>query len=105
MSHPAAWQRPTSSSTGRGIDGDADQDTARAGGRWIRRGAYAVTATTTNVNPNFAYQYRLVATNTLGSYVGQFNSFTISPPAPPAPAPPPSGRGGGGGGSGSLNLA
>jgi Ca2+-binding RTX toxin-like protein len=62
-----------------------------------------VTATTTNVNPNFAYEYRLVATNALGSHVGQFKSFTISPPAPPAPpVTPPSGGGGGAGGS--LNL-
>jgi hypothetical protein len=62
-------------------------------------GAHGVSATTTNVNPNFAYEYRLVATNALGSHVGQFKSFTISPPAPPAPP-----SGGGSGGSGSLNL-
>ena len=68
-------------------------------------GVQAVTATTTNVNPNFAYEYRLVATNSLGSHTGQFRSFTISPPAPPAPpVTPPSSGGGGGGGSGSLNL-
>ncbi len=64
--------------------------------------AQAVTATTTNVNPNFAYEYRLVATNSLGSHVGQFNSFTISPPAPPAP--PPSSGGGTSSSGGSLNL-
>jgi hypothetical protein len=64
-------------------------------------GAHGVTATTTNVNPNFAYEYRLVATNALGSHVGEFKSFTISPAAPPTT--PPSG-GGGGGAGGSLNL-
>ena len=68
-------------------------------------GVQAVSATTTNVNPSFAYEYRLVATNSLGSHTGQFRSFTISPPAPPAPpVTPPSSGGGGGGGSGSLNL-
>ena len=69
-------------------------------------GVQAVTATTTNVNPSFAYEYRLVATNALGSHVGEYKSFTISPPPPPAPpappatppAAPPSG------GVGSLNL-
>ncbi len=68
-------------------------------------GVRGVTATTTNVNPNFAYEYRLVATNALGSHVGEFKSFTISPPAPPAPPPaPPATPPSGGGGSGSLNL-
>ena len=68
-------------------------------------GVQAVSATTTNVNPSFAYEYRLVATNSLGSHVGAFRSFTISPPAPPAP--PVHRRaavGDAGGGSGSLNL-
>ena len=66
--------------------------------------AHGVTATTTNVNPNFAYEYRLVATNSLGSYVGQFNSFTISPPTPPPSSGGGGSGGGGSGGGGSLNL-
>ena len=59
--------------------------------------AHGVTATTATIIQSFAYEYRLVATNALGSHAGVFRSVTIAPPAPPAP-PPPSG------GGGSLNL-
>ena len=65
--------------------------------------AHGVTATTATIIQSFAYEYRLVATNALGSHAGVFRSVTIAPPAPPAP-PPPAGGGGGGGGGGSLNL-
>jgi hypothetical protein len=54
-----------------------------------------------DLQPGTLYQYRLVATNALGTSRGDFKAFTTLAPAPPPP--PPSG-GGGGGGGGSLNL-
>ena len=59
--------------------------------------AHGVTATTATIIQSFAYEYRLVATNALGSHAGAFRSVTIAPPPPPAPPPPA-------GGGGSLNL-
>ena len=70
------------------FDGLADDGAGRPGGCRLRRLGARRHGDDGDLIQSFAYEYRLVATNALGSHVGDFRSVTIAPPAAPAPPPP-----------------